>query len=110
MVTRCAASGECSENGRTLMEKISKSVDLPDGTGQVVIFEPKADSKQEHNLVCLGEDGQIKWTAQLPTTEPADCFVEVRIENDLVVANSISCYAVWIDPTTGQILQTQSTK
>ena len=108
IVTRCAASGERGEASGASMEKITKSVDLPDATGKVVILE--TGSKQDKNLVCLDLDGSRRRGAELPTTDPNDCFVAVRIENDLVVANSWrSCYVVWIDPMTGQTIRTQFT-
>jgi hypothetical protein len=94
----------------TYMKGIFQAADLPDGAGRVVVYEWEAGSKRDENLVCLGDDGQVRWKAQLPTNELADCFVGVRIENDLVVANSFSCYAVWIDPATGLTLRTQFTK
>jgi hypothetical protein len=92
------------------MRKISNSVDLAGGTGRVVVFEPEASSRPDQNLVCFGHDGQVRWKAELPTGDPTDCFVEVRVEKDLVVANCFSGYLIRIDPATGRTLQTQFTK
>jgi outer membrane protein assembly factor BamB len=92
------------------MRKISTSVDLVGGAGRVVVFEPEASSRQDQNLVCFDPDGQVRWKAELPTSDPADCFVEVRLERSLVVANCFSGYLIRIDPASGRTLQTQFTK
>ena len=92
------------------MRKISNSVDLADGTGRVVVFELEASSRPDQNLVCFDPAGQVRWKAEFPTSDPTDCFIEVRVEKDLVLANSFSGYLIKIDPATGRTLQTQFTK
>jgi hypothetical protein len=83
------------------MRKIYTSVDLPNGAGRSVVFDWEAVSGSEENLVCFEPNGRVRWRAKLPTTAPTDCFVAVRLDGDLVRANSMSCYAVWLDPATG---------
>jgi len=92
------------------MRKIYASVDLPDDAGQLVVFEWAPASEPEENLVCFEPDGSVRWKAKLPTSEPNDCFVGVALEGELIRANSMSCYAVWLDPRTGEAVRTQFTK
>jgi outer membrane protein assembly factor BamB len=91
------------------MRKIYTSVDLPDGAGRVVVFDWETGPGSDENLVCVESNGRVRWRAKLPTSD-SDCFVAVRMDGDLVRANSMSCYAVWLDPATGKILRTQFTK
>jgi len=92
------------------MRKIYKSVDLPNGSGRLVVFEWGPGQEPEQNLMCFEPDGRVRWRATLPTNDPGDCFVAVKLDGDLIRANSMSCYAVWLDPRTGETLRTQFTK
>jgi outer membrane protein assembly factor BamB len=92
------------------MTKISKSVDLAGGAGRVVVFELDVSLRPDQNLVCFDPAGHVRWKAELPTSDPTDCFIEVRVEKDLVLANSFSGYLIKIDPATGRTLQTQFAK
>ncbi|WP_143197844.1 hypothetical protein [Bradyrhizobium sp. AS23.2] len=83
------------------MRKIYTSVDLPNDAGRLVIFEWGSGSKPEKNLVCFEPDGRVRWKAKLPTSDAGDCFVGVALEGDLIRANSMSSYSVWLDPRTG---------
>lgn len=95
---------------RIYMRKIYTSLDLPDGAGRLVVFDWETDSRSDENLVCLEPDGHLRWTAKLPTSDPTDCFVGVRMDGNLVFANSWSGCAVRLDPATGRTLRTQFTK
>lgn len=86
-----------------------KSIDLPNGEGPVVLFEQEMAPGCQENLVCFGPDESARWRAKLPS-DPRYCFVAVWLDCDVVLANSMSCYAVWIDPATGRTLRTQFTK
>ncbi len=92
------------------MREIYTSVDLPNGVGRLVIFDWETGTGSQENLVCLEPDGRVRWRATLPTGDPSDCFVAVGLDGDLVRANSMSCYAVWLDPATGRALRTLFTK
>jgi sugar lactone lactonase YvrE len=92
------------------MATIFASVDLPNDAGRVVVFEWQMAPGPEENLVCFEPDGRIRWRAKLPTTDPYDCFVGVRLDKHLIVATSMSCYVVRIDPATGMILSTRFSK
>jgi hypothetical protein len=92
------------------MRKIYRSVDLPEDAGRLVVFEWGPGSEPDENLVCFEPDGCVRWKAKLPTCDAGDCFVGVPLEGELVLANSMSCYAVWLDPRTGEAVRTQFTK
>jgi hypothetical protein len=92
------------------MRKIYKFVDLPNSSGRLVVFEWGPGQEPEQNLVCFEPDGRVRWRAKLPTNDPGDCFVAVILDGDLIRANSMGCYAVWLDPRTGETLRTQFTK
>jgi len=91
------------------MRQEYQSVTLPDGS-RAIVFDWTNSQGQDRNLVCTEPDGRVRWTAELPTTDPTDCFVAVRQDRDWLLANTWSCYVVWIDPATGQTLKTQFTK
>jgi hypothetical protein len=86
------------------------SVDLPDRSGHPNVFDWENGPMNDENLVCLDTDGRVRWRAKLPTSEPGDCFVTVTLDGDLVRASSMSYYAVWIDPVTGEMLRSNFTK
>lgn len=92
------------------MRKIYTSVDLPNDAGRLVVFEWGQGSEPDENLVCFEPDGGVRWKAKLPTSGAGDCFVSVALEGDLIRANSMSCYAVWLDPRTGQAVRQHFTK
>jgi hypothetical protein len=92
------------------MRKIHTSLNLPSGGGRVVVFDRETISGQRENLACFDVDGHTKWTAKLPTSDPTDCFIAVRMDGDLVLANSFSCYTVWLDAATGRTIRAQFTK
>ncbi len=74
------------------------------------MFDWAGASRQDKNLVCLGPDGHIRWVAELPTTDPNDCFTAVGRDGGLLLANTWSCFAVWIDPDTGRTVRSEFTK
>jgi hypothetical protein len=86
-----------------------QSINFADGS-RAVLFDWMDGRSQDRNLVCVDPHGNVRWIAELPTTDPIDCFVDIRQDGELLLANSTSCYAVWIEPNTGQILKIQFTK
>jgi hypothetical protein len=87
-----------------------EKLDLRDGA-RIVVYDWSGDSARRENLVCLNSDRTIRWRAKLPeNTGPSDCFVGVRMDGDLLLANTWSCYAVWLDPKSGQTLRYTFTK
>jgi outer membrane protein assembly factor BamB len=94
----------------TSASDILRKLDLPDGA-RVVVYDWLGCSAPVENLVCLNSDGTIRWRAKLPENAgPSDCFVAVRMDGDLLLANTWSCYAVWLDPKTGETLRQSFTK
>ena len=91
------------------MRREYQSVTLPDGA-RAIILDWTNSQGPDQNLVCTEPDGRVRWTAELPTTDPTDCFVAVRQDGNRLLANTMSCHAVWIDPATGQTLKTQFTR
>ena len=89
---------------------VHSSLDLPSGAGRLTLYDWETISSIRENLVCIDLDGNVKWQAQLPTNDPLDCFVAVRMDGDLMRANSWSCYVVWLDAATGRTIRTQFTK
>ncbi len=55
------------------------------------------------NLLCVGGDGRVAWTAPLPTASNTDAYVSFHLDKDVVDANSWSGYRVWIDSSSGEI-------
>jgi hypothetical protein len=89
--------------------KIIESVDLPDG--KVVVFDWSSNKEYRYqNLVCFDSDGSIRWRPQLPDNSGPDCFVGVVIDQGQIRANTMSCFALWIDPVTGGTLKSAFTK
>ena len=89
--------------------KIVESVDLPDG--RVVVFDWSSNRENRHeNLVCFNGDGSVRWRPSLPDNSEPDCFVGVTIDKGQIRANTMSCFALWLDPLTGETLKSVFTK
>jgi hypothetical protein len=91
------------------MRKEYQSISLPNGE-RAIVFDWMDGPRPDRNLVCTKPDGGVKWVAELPTTDPIDCFVGVRQDQDSLLANTMSGYAIWIDSVTGKTLRNQFTK
>jgi hypothetical protein len=90
---------------------IYKSIELPDGTGRILLFDSPAGSKGRlENLVCVDHSGGLIWAAQLPKNTLPDAFVSVSLDGPLIRAHTWSCFAVTIDPKTGKTLNCAFTK
>ena len=71
----------------------------------VVLFDPNAYLEkfgQFPNLVALGRDGELRWTAELPTNTSGDRYYKLA-SNIPLVACSIYSWECEIDPSTGRI-------
>ena len=95
---------------RQLMdEQILQSIDFPDG--RIVLLD--WSSSKEHrfeNLICFNGDGSLRWKAALPENSGNDCFVEIAFDNGQLRTNTMSCFALWLDPSTGSAVKTVFTK
>ena len=91
--------------------QIRQEIDLPDGSGRLVLFDWSLDTKVRlENLVLLDTAGMFVWAAQLPEGTAPDCFVNVRYDGKTLSANSWSCHLVTLDLRTGKILGQQFVK
>jgi hypothetical protein len=78
---------------------IYRSIELPDGTGQILLFDSPAGSKGRlENLICVDHSGGLIWTAQLPKNTGPDAFLSARMVGPVIIANTSSSFAVTIDP------------
>jgi len=112
MQLRMAATvlGRPCRSLRVLMnEQILLSLDFPDC--RVVLLD--WCSSNEHrleNLICYNSDGSLRWKAALPENSGHDCFVEIALDNGQLRTNTMSCFALWLDPSTGRAVKTVFTK
>jgi hypothetical protein len=89
--------------------EIFESIDLPGG--KVVVFDWSSNKEYRYeNLVCFNGDGSVRWRPELPKNSGPDCFVGVTIDKGQIRANTMSCFALWLDPLTGKTLKAVFTK
>jgi hypothetical protein len=90
---------------------IYKTIALSDGKRRILLFDsPAGNTGRLENLVCVDHEGGLFWTAQLPRDTLPDAFLSVRMEGEVIIANTWSSFAVTIDPTTGRTLGCAFTK
>ena len=65
--------------------------------------------RQFQNLEAFSFSGQRLWTAEHPTSEPADAYVEILSTSPFLVWD-FACYRCTIDPASGRIVKSQFTK
>src|SRR4051812_21330023 len=95
-----------TRTGKTskVSDEIYASVDLPDG--KAVVFDWSANKQYRYeNLVCFNDDGSVRWRAGLPENSGPDYFVGIALDQGHIRANTWSCYALWLDPSTGAVLK-----
>lgn len=86
-------------------------VDLPDGSACLVLYDWMSyEEKRPQNLVCLEQDGALRWHAELPADSAPDCYVACQIADGSITANTVSCYLVALEAKTGRILHRTFTK
>jgi hypothetical protein len=92
-----------------MAEHIFETLDLPDC--KVVLLD--CSSNKQHrfeNLVCINGDGSLRWRAALPQNSGPDCFVGITLDDGQLRANTMSCFAIWLDLQTGSPVKTIFTK
>jgi hypothetical protein len=85
---------------------------LTDG-GRVVRYDVPSDARGlVDNLACFDRDGSVRWrkAPQFNDGGQADFFTKVRLDGDLLIANTWGCWAIWIDPRTGEDVRSEFTK
>lgn len=65
--------------------------------------------RQAHNLMAFDLSGRELWTAEHPTNQTNDCYVNFLKDKPLTVGNFAS-YVCVIDATTGKLLDSNFTK
>jgi len=78
----------------------------------ILMYDPDAIVEkfgQFQNLIAIDSNGEMHWTAELPTTKTGDRYTEISSENPLIV-NSFHSYVCEIDPETGKIVTKIFTK
>ena len=101
------------ENGSLGWEGTYKGVPIKDVIpvdGECIILLAYEASKQLvfKNLFRVGQDGDPRWVAELP--DIPDAFVEMRLQEDSLVAGTWSGYMLRIDPNSGRQLAQEFTK
>jgi hypothetical protein len=90
---------------------VLQSVDLPNGSGRLVLFDWSANKQQRfENLVCLDASGALVWRATLPQNTAPDTFTSVKLDGDVVRAYAWSGYSLTLDRMTGKTLRCVFTK
>ena len=65
--------------------------------------------RQFRNLEAFSFSGERLWTAEHPTSETVDAYVEFMSTSPLVVWD-FACYRCIIDPSSGRLIESQFTK
>jgi hypothetical protein len=90
-------------------EQIFDTLDFPNC--KVVLFDWSSNKQYRfENLVCLNDDGSLRWKAALPSRSGPDCFVAIRIDDGQLRASTMSCFAVCLDLGTGDTSNAVFTK
>ena len=58
----------------------------------------------------LSSQGEIIWTARMPERTNPDFFVDVRLDDNVLAANTWSCFLVTLDADNGKLLSKTFTK
>lgn len=84
--------------------------ELPNAGDRIVLYPYDSVSGRFRNLVRVRLDGSLVWEASLPTNDSQDAYVSAEVHSGRLVANSWSCYRVFIDWSTGHVLDAEFTK
>lgn len=88
---------------------VREQVALLNGSRALLLDMPISGSQVVNNVVCEAPDGSLLWTA-CPGEFGPDKFVGLRVDDALLVANTWSGFAVWLDPTSGREVRSTFTK
>jgi hypothetical protein len=83
---------------------IYRSVDLPDGSGRIVLYDWSANPKYRFENIVGCREGVSIWKAKLPKGTGSDCFVDFSLDGFTVRANTWSGYLLTFDAKTGETL------
>jgi outer membrane protein assembly factor BamB len=106
-----AATGEIRWQGELLGAPVSDVKAIPGTERAVVLLDYISRSSGPfQNLACVDEDGQVVWTASLPSASNTDAYVSFELGRETIFANSWSGYQVQIDLLSGSIRDKSFTK
>ena len=89
--------------GDTGKRLIISSAVVADGSGRAIVYDWDVEKPyREENLEFISPDGDVLWRAALPGNTGPDCFVSVRSDGALLMANTWSGFAIWLDPASGR--------
>ncbi|GBD48024.1 hypothetical protein [Methylopila sp. Yamaguchi] len=84
-----------------MITDVLESIDLPDGSGSVVLFYPKcAAATDGQTLVRIDFTGRVAWRTKPSRT--LDSFVGISIDGEALIATTSSGFAMSIDVESGQ--------
>lgn len=79
------------------IEDVDEMISLPDGAALEL---SATEDGYVAAIICRKSDGSTGWKA-LPPGGEADTWTSVRLDGDVVIANSWSCWRVHLNPVTG---------
>jgi hypothetical protein len=86
-----------------------------DSNDSVILFDwETATAEKVQNLARVTPQGEIVWRAELPShtelTDGFDAYASVKWEGGRLIANSLSCFHVELNPADGRIVDSEFTK
>ncbi|MFS0773398.1 hypothetical protein [Sphingomonas sp. 1P08PE] len=79
-----------------------RTVKLADQARVVLTFWATAKEDKLQNIMCVDQDGAVRWRAALPSAAATrDCFVSLKQVGERLVAKTWSGLVVELCPSTG---------
>jgi hypothetical protein len=82
---------------------------LPNGCKALLYDMPMSGAHVVKNIVCEAPDGSLLWTAS-PGEFGPDEFTSLRMDGAMLVGNTWSGFAIWLDPASGREVRRVFTK
>ena len=89
---------------------VKQIIQTPEIKTCIALLDPDQKNDRFHNLVKVDINGFILWEAELPDFSGVDCYVDVKFQDDFLVAHSWAGFKVIIDIESGQIVSKKFTK
>ncbi|HVZ87866.1 MAG TPA: hypothetical protein VHG72_12905 [Polyangia bacterium] len=104
-------TGEPLWSGRLQGLPVEQAQQIDATTEAIVLLDyAAAPSGPSQNLVRVHSNGEIAWTADLPTSSSTDAYVAFELDGEVLAANSWSGHRVHLDRDTGRIVDRVFTK
>ncbi|MDP1028657.1 hypothetical protein Q5H91_15660 [Sphingomonas sp. KR1UV-12] len=79
-----------------------RTIRLTDKARVILTFWATAKEDKLHNIMCLDDDGSLRWRASLPRAAATrDCYVSLKQVGERLVAKTWSGLVVELCPNTG---------